>query len=112
MPPARVPDEVTYGLRRIGADLAAWRRRRQLTVAQVAGRARVSKHTVLRIEAGDGASLQNVLRVAAALDVLDLLATAVDTRATGLGRVRPDEALQLRVRPPRAEAPRETPREK
>jgi len=95
------PTAVSHGLRRIGADLATWRRLRRLTAAQVADRAGVSRHTVMRIESGTGASLESVLRVARALGVLDQLASGLDPYATDVGRLRSEEVLPQRVRQPR-----------
>jgi transcriptional regulator with XRE-family HTH domain len=100
---SRTPIAVASGLRRIGEELAVWRRLRRLTAAQVADRAGVSRHTVMRIENGQGASLENVLRVARALGVLDTLIMGLDPYATDVGRLRSEEALPERVRPPRAE---------
>jgi transcriptional regulator with XRE-family HTH domain len=82
----------------MGANLATWRRLRHLTAAQVADRAGVSRHTVMRIERGGGASLESVLRVARALGVLDQLASALDPLSTDIGRLRSEEALPKRVR--------------
>lgn len=97
----KVPIAVSHGLRRIGSDLATWRRLRRLTATQVADRAGVSRHTVMRIEKGAGASLESVLRVARALGVLDQLSYALDPYATDVGRLRSEEALPQRVRQPR-----------
>jgi transcriptional regulator with XRE-family HTH domain len=94
---------VASGQRRIGEQLATWRRLRRLTAAQVADRAGLSRHTVMRLENGEGASLENVLRVARALGVLDSLVEALDPYATDVGRLRSQEALPQRVRPPRPE---------
>jgi transcriptional regulator with XRE-family HTH domain len=96
------PIAVANGLRRIGDDLATWRRLRRLTEAQVADRAGVSRHTVLRLEKGDGATLENVLRVARAIGALDLLVDALDPYQTDVGRLRSEEALPKRVRPPKS----------
>jgi transcriptional regulator with XRE-family HTH domain len=93
---------VAAGARRIGEQLATWRKLRLLTVAQVADRAGISRYTVMRLESGKGASLENLLRVARALGVLDLLAAALDPYATDLGRLRAQESLPQRVRPPRS----------
>jgi transcriptional regulator with XRE-family HTH domain len=101
MAESRTPGAVVSGQRRIGADLATWRRLRLLTAAQVADRAGISRHTVMRLENGEGASLENVLRVARALGVLDSLVAALDPYATDVGRLRSEEALPERVRPPR-----------
>lgn len=98
---SRTPVAVANGQRRIGEDLAIWRRLRRLTASQVADRAGVSRHTVMRLENGEGASMETVLRVARALGVLDSLVAALDPYATDEGRLRSEEALPERVRPPR-----------
>jgi transcriptional regulator with XRE-family HTH domain len=103
MTASTTPIAVTSGLRRIGEELATWRRLRRLTAAQVADRAGISRHTVMRLEHGDGASMESVLRVARALGVLDSLVVALDPYATDVGRLRSEEALPERVRPPRRE---------
>lgn len=97
----KTPAAVARGRRRIGEHLATWRKLRQLTAAQVADRAGISRHTVMRLENGEGASMENLLRVARALGVLDMLVAALDPYATDLGRLRSQEALPERVRPAR-----------
>ena len=62
------------------------------------GSAGVRRSTVLRLEGGQGASLENLLRVARALGVLDLLTKALDPYDTDVGRLRADEELPTRVR--------------
>src|ERR1700729_789463 len=89
------------GQRRIGEDLATWRRLRRLTAAQVGDRAGISRYPVMRLENGAGATMENLLRVARALGVLDQLVEAVDPYQTDVGRLRSQEALPQRVRPPR-----------
>lgn len=98
MATTRTPSVVSRVLTRIGQDLATWRRLRRLTVAEVADRAGVGVSTVTRLENGEGANLENLLRVARALGVLDLIAAALDPYATDLGRMRADEILPERVR--------------
>jgi transcriptional regulator with XRE-family HTH domain len=95
---SKTPIAVANGLRRIGEELATWRRLRRLTTAQVADRAGISRHTVMRLENGEGVSMENVLRVARALGVLDSLVAALDPYATDVGRLRSEEALPERVR--------------
>jgi transcriptional regulator with XRE-family HTH domain len=97
------PIAVASGQRRIGEHLATWRRLRRLTASQVADRAGLSRHTVMRLEHGEGASLENLLRVARAMGVLDLLVAALDPFNTDVGRLRSSEALPQRVRPPKPE---------
>ena len=102
MAASRTPIAVANGQRRIGEDLATWRRLRRLTAAQVADRAGISRYTVMRLENGEGATMENLLRVARALGVLDQLVEAVDPFQTDVGRLRSEEALPERVRPPRS----------
>jgi len=94
----RTPAPVARALRKLGEDLTAWRKLRRLTVEEVADRAGVSARTVLRLEAGGGTTLENTLRIARALGVMDLLVGAADPYATDLGRARADEELPERVR--------------
>jgi transcriptional regulator with XRE-family HTH domain len=101
MAASRTPIAVANGQRRIGEDLATWRRLRRLTAAQVADRAGISRFTVMRLENGEGATMENLLRVARALGVLDQLVQAIDPYKTDVGRLRSEEALPQRVRPPR-----------
>lgn len=98
---SRTPIAVASGQRRMGEDLATWRRLRRLTAAQVADRAGISRYTVMRLENGQGATMENLLRVARALGVLELLVAALDPYRTDVGRLRSEEALPERVRPPR-----------
>ncbi len=94
----RTPVAVARALDGMGRDVTIWRKLRRLTVEQVADRAGVSRSTVMRLEGGQGASLENLLRVARALGVLDLLTGALDPYATDVGRLRADEELPTRVR--------------
>jgi transcriptional regulator with XRE-family HTH domain len=98
MATTKTPAPVASGQRRIGEQLETWRKLRQLTVAQVAERAGISRYTVMRLENGEGASMENLLRVTRALGVLDLLVAALDPYSTDLGRLRAQESLPKRVR--------------
>jgi transcriptional regulator with XRE-family HTH domain len=98
----RTPVAVSSAERRIGEHLTTWRKLRQLTAAQVADRAGISRYTVMRLENGDGVSMENLLRVARALGVLDSLVAALDPYTTDWGRLRSQETLPERVRPQRA----------
>jgi len=88
-------------LRKLGDDLRTWRKLRRLTAEEVADRAGVGRSTVLRLETGEGSTLENLLRVARALGVLDELTKAIDPYATDVGRLRAQERLPERVRRPR-----------
>jgi transcriptional regulator with XRE-family HTH domain len=98
---SRTPVSVSRSMRKLGEDLNTWRKLRRLTVEEVADRAGVGRTTVLRLEAGGGSTLENLLRVARALGVMDGLADSVDPYNTDVGRLRADEALPVRVRRPR-----------
>ena len=83
----------------MGEHFTAWRKLRGLTEQQLADRAGVSRGTVRRLEGGSGGvSLENALRVARALGVLEELVHAVDPYSTDLGRLRAEETLPQRVR--------------
>ena len=79
--------------------MATWRRLRRLTIAQVADRAGVSRDTVMRLEKGEGASVENLLRTARALEVFDSLLATLDPYLSDIGRLRSEESLPQRVRP-------------
>ena len=94
----KTPVAVTRALREIGDDFVTWRKLRRLTMAEVAERAGLGVNTVQRLEKGEGSTLENVLRVARALGVLEALTASLDPYQTDLGRLRSDEALPERVR--------------
>ncbi|MEO8425351.1 MAG: helix-turn-helix transcriptional regulator [Actinomycetota bacterium] len=97
------PLPVRRALRQLGDDVVTWRKLQRLTAAQVADRAGVDVKTLRSLEHGDGSiSIENALRLARALGVLDQLASALDPYATDVGRLRTEERLPERVRPPRS----------
>ena len=96
------PGPVRRALTDLGDHLATWRRLRALTAAQVADRAGVARSVVTNLENGSGATLENTLRVARALGVLDPVVDAVDPYRSDVGRLRSEEQLPRRVRTPRS----------
>ena len=97
------PVPVQRALRQFGEDIVAWRKLQRLTAAQVADRAGVNVGTLRSLEQGEGTtSLKNTFLVARALGLLDKLASALDPYATDVGRLRTEERLPERVRPPRS----------
>jgi len=92
------PIPVGLALERVGEDVAAWRKLQGLTAAQLASRAGITTRTLWNIEHGDGATFENVLRVARVIGLLDKLAGALDPYDTDVGRLRSDENLPQRVR--------------
>jgi transcriptional regulator with XRE-family HTH domain len=96
------PLPVARALRDVGEHVTVWRKLRGLTETQTADRAGVSRGTLRRLESGSGSvSLENTLRIARALGVLDELSHAIDPYSTDLGRLRSSERLPQRVRPRR-----------
>lgn len=96
----RTPLPVRRALRDLGEDILVWRKLRGLTQAQLADRANVTRRTVARLEAGNGAvSLEVALRILRALGVLENITRALDPHRSDVGRLRSDEQLPQRVRP-------------
>lgn len=97
--PRPTPAPVRRALGEVAEDIAAWRKLRSLTQAQVADRAGVGTTTLRRLERGDGGvSLENLLRVLRALGVLDDLLRGLDPYESDVGRLRSAERLPQRVR--------------
>lgn len=85
--------------RRLGENLATWRRLQNLTAAQLAERAGVSRPTISKLEHGDlGIGLGVLLEALRALGRLDAVVTATDPYETDLGRIRSGASLPKRVR--------------
>ena len=99
------PPAVLSALSRMGHDAATWRRLRRLQVTEVADRAGVSRHTVMRLEAGGSISTENLLRISRALGVLEELSLSLDPLSTDVGRLRAEEELPKRVRRPQVAGP-------
>jgi transcriptional regulator with XRE-family HTH domain len=94
------PLPVRRAQRSLAESIAAWRKLRGLTQAQLAERADVSRGVVRRIEAADGGvSIENLLRVLRSLGIQDLLREALDPLASDVGRLRSEKELPRRVRP-------------
>ena len=98
MKQAVLPRAISSAIRELGENLTTWRKLRQLTVQQLADRAGVSPSTISRLESGRGANVENLVRVARALGILDQMTPAFDPFSTDIGRMRADLALPQRVR--------------
>jgi transcriptional regulator with XRE-family HTH domain len=97
--PHVTPLPVRRALRVLGEHVSAWRKLNQLTAAQVAERANISRDTLRAIEQGSGTvSTENLLRVLRILGIMDELVKAADPYETDVGRLRMDETLPQRVR--------------
>jgi transcriptional regulator with XRE-family HTH domain len=100
--PTPTPLPVQRAARDLGAHFVAWRKLRGLTVEQVADRAGVSYKTVERFASDAGSvSVENMLRIARAVGILDQVVAATDPLGTDIGRLRAGEQLPGRVRHPR-----------
>ncbi len=98
--PRRTPPALSRALRDVGEDIAAWRKLRGLTQAQLAERADISVNTLRRLERGDGGvSVENLMRATRGLGILDQLTAALDPYESDIGRLRSAETLPTRVRP-------------
>ena len=93
------PVRIQQAAAEIGQQLAAWRKLRGLTAAEVAQRAGIARSTLSKIESGNsGVSFESVLRVAQVLGILESVVLSTDPYETDLGRARADETLPKRVR--------------
>lgn len=101
MPSRPTPRPVVKSMGLIGEFLREWRLLRHLRIVEVADRAALAPSTVQRLEHGEGASLENILRVARALGILDQVVKAWDPFETDVGRLRAGQALPQRVRHPK-----------
>lgn len=100
--PSTSPDAAV--LREIGERVARLRLRRNLTQAELAKRAGVSKRTVLRLESGESTQLTNLIRVLRALGMLeDVL------RAIPAAQASPIEQLQANGKQRRRASPSSSP---
>ncbi len=85
--------------KRIGENIASWRKLYSITSDQLAQKANVSRSTISRLENGDpSVSLETFLNVCRALTSLDAVVQATDPYETDYGRIRADQALPQRVR--------------
>lgn len=94
----RTPIPVRRAQREIAAHLSLARRQQRITVELLADRVGISVPT-LRCLLNDGAgSLENYLRVAHVLGLLDATVAAADPLNTPMGRLRANEDTPRRVR--------------
>lgn len=77
----------------IGENLRMWRTLNKQPLDAVAERAGVSVSTLRRLEQGDGATLENLLRVARTIPIMDDLVAATDPWEHDRGRALASNAL-------------------
>ena len=94
----RTPIPVRRGMREIANNLSLARRQQRVTMELLADRAGISVPTLRRLLNEGVGSLENYLRVASILGLLDATVQATDPLNTPMGRLRADEDTPLRVR--------------
>lgn len=94
----KVPIPVARAMRDIARNLDLARRQQRITVGLLAERANLSVPTVRAVLNEGRGSLENFLRVARILGVLDHVVAGTDPLNTPEGRLRVDEDTPLRVR--------------
>lgn len=82
-----MPIAVRKGLQDYGDHLSEWRRLLNLTVLELAQKADVSESTIARLERGEGASLENVLRIGRALGIHEEMVSGADPWGYSRGRL-------------------------
>lgn len=95
-------------LKELGRRITTRRIERNLTQADLAGRAGVAKRTVERLEAGESTQLANFLRILRALELLDTLDVLLPESGPGpLELLRHRGRERKRVRPGRTAEPKQ-----
>ena len=86
--PRRVPAPIERAMLDIAEELSLARRQQRIPMEVLASRCNVSRSTLSRmLNQGEG-SLENFLRVARCLGVLDRVVKSVDPLNTDIGRIR------------------------
>lgn len=99
--PSRTPIPVERTMRVIARDFDLARRQQRITIELLAERAGISVPTTRRLLNEGRGSLENFLRVARILGLLEHVERACDPLNTPEGRLRADDETPKRVRIPR-----------
>lgn len=94
----RTPIPVARAMRNVAQNLDLARRQQRITVALLAERANISVPTTRALLNDGRGSVENFLRVARVLGVLDSVVAGTDPLNTPEGRLRVDEDTPKRVR--------------
>ena len=94
----RTPIPVARAMRNVAQNLDLARRQQRITVALLAERANISGPTTRALLNDGRGSVENFLRVARVLGVLDSVVAGTDPLNTPEGRLRADEDTPKRVR--------------
>ena len=94
----RTPIPVSRAMRTIAANLDLARRQQRITLELLAERANLSVPTVRRLLNEGAGTLENFLRVARILGLLQGVEDATDPLNTPIGRARAEQDVPKRVR--------------
>ena len=94
----RTPIPVSRAMRTIAANLNLARRQQRITLELLAERANLSVPTVRRLLNEGAGTLENFLRVARILGLLQGVEDATDPLNTPIGRARAEQDVPKRVR--------------
>lgn len=94
----RTPIPVSHAMRAIADNLSLARRQQRIGIDLLANRTNLSAPTVSKMLNSGTGSLENFLRIARALGLLDGVVDATNPLNTGIGRARAEEDTPLRVR--------------
>lgn len=89
---------VSRAMRNISANLDLARRQQRITVDLLAERANLSVPTVRKLLNEGTGSLENFLRIARLLGMLESVEAATDPLLTPIGRIRAEQDVPQRVR--------------
>lgn len=97
--PSKILPQTATALKKLGSDIYDARRRRRITRALLAERARITPNTLAKIEKGDpGASMGGYASVLFSLGMIERLRDIADARHDFIGQTMVDEQLPQRVR--------------
>jgi hypothetical protein len=103
-----LPIPVRSALRKLGRDIRDARRRRRIPVEVAAGRASISRMTLLKLEKGDpGVAMGIYATVLFVLRLLGPLGDLADAKHDALGLQLEEELLPQRIRTKRMGKPKE-----
>lgn len=102
----KLPVPVRRALRKLGSDIRDARRRRRIPLAIVAGRASISRTTLIKLEKGDpGVAMAIYATVLFVLGLAERLADLADAKNDSVGLQLADEHLPQRIRAARKSKP-------
>lgn len=92
----RLPRAVNAAQVRIGANLKLWRALNRQSLTAVSAASGVSVSTIRRLEQGDGASLENLLRIARTVPIMEQIVNSTDPWEHDRGRALASNRIETR----------------